>query len=522
MNPIQLYEYGKSRGSYNAPNLFIGGVASTINTPELLADKFQNYASGSAFSVSNIQDFTIVGDDIKCYIAVDYQLNNTNPFTSAQIGAILTYYYDFQRLKSMASSFSGQTNLKYLKLFGLINIGPTSGSLGNCNNLEILDFPNLITWNDNSSINKPESLKIVNIPKCTILGGTAGDNNLFYFTYLNFKIYANTYLQTNNSGGLEGDLVGFTNITWVLNETPPNPITDLSIGAVYGTSAQLNFTAPTGNAIDYYEVYANGVYKNNIQGSGGYCKGLSLDTTYTFEVKPVDVYYNKSTSNTVSQKTNASEPYPVSNIVSYYKMEGNVLDSFGSNNGTPTAIAYAAGTVGQQAVFNGNTSKINAASSDFDFFGTAKLSMIAVINLSSLPASGKTYGIAAIQDTNPGIVDKVIRITSTGEAIFYVFDGAVRNATSAAGEISINTDYVLIGTYDGVNIKIYINGTLKATLAASGTYNMANSILAISHISGTEVGTNGKIDEVAVLNTDLTQIQISEITSKLLSGQSLI
>lgn len=271
-----------------------------------------------------------------------------------------------------------------------------------------------------------------------------------------------------------------------------------------------------------YNIYKDGIFVVSTPNGDayGWVNGLQKGVNYSFTITAVDFAGKESGQ---SEAFITSNNYNSNSLVSYYKMENDVTDSKGTNHGTPTAITYSAGLVGQTAIFNGTTSKILANSSSFDIFGTMPISMVAVVNLTALPASGKTFGITSIQEnTTPGTVDKAIRITSSGQAIFYVFDGAQKHATSPAGEIAINTNYVLIGTYDGVNLKIYINGVLKATLAASGTFNFTNPTLAISHISGTTVSTNGKIDEVGVFDTALNTSAVSDITSLLLSGQSLI
>jgi len=508
MNPIQLFEYGKSRGANLAPNTFIGGISGTTNTAQLLADKLKNYPSGSIFSAANIQNFSIVGDDIECYISTEYRIRQ-----SAFNGVEITYFEDLDKCKAMdIFSFSSASNLEYV-------IFPVLDSIANYSASALQNFLNC------------KQLKTAYFPLCMYYGpdlaqgGSAG-GPIFdgAGNGYDFKVYANNYFSTN----IDGDLTYVENVrggdvVYINNQTAPSPITDLSVGTIYGAAVQLNFTAPLGstNAIDFYEVYANGRYKGRIQ-AGGYCLNLTLNTNYILEVKPVDIYFNKSTSNTVSQTTAATTSYQ-DFIIFYYKTEGNVLDNFGVNNGTATAITYATGLVGQTAVFNGTTSQIKATSQDFDFFGTAKLSMVAVINLAALPASGKEYGIIAIQERDTaGTVDKEIRITPTGQAYYYAFDGAQKKAISAAGEIAINTNYVLIGTYDGVNLKIYINSVLKATLAASSTFNFTSPTLVISHISGTDVAVNGKVSEVGIFNTDLTATRVSDVTSKLQSGQSLI
>lgn len=510
-NPTQFFEYGKGRNF--APNTFIGGVASVINTPALLAAKLKNHPSNSTFAGSNIKSFTIVGNDIQCYIGVDYRIED-NGFSG---NTLLTYYRD---------------------LGGMCKGGFNLGQVGFVPNCLELYFPNVpsvdpVVNNWAFSGTRPNTIYM---PNCLRWGftelyeqypPTAG---VFRGNYIgrDTKIYVHPSMATINAGGLEGDLAYAQSlgciIIYVQNFTAPNPITDLTIGNVYGTALQVNFTAPTGstNAIDFYEVWVNGRYNNTITASGGYATNLNISTVYQIEVKPVDIYYNKSTSNIVTQATASTYTIPTANIVSSWQFENNLLDSYGSNNGTGTAITYASGLVGQAGVFNGTTSKVLSNSSAFDFYGTQQLSMVAVINLTTLPPSGKTYGITAIQENaQPLTVDKTIRITETGQALFYVYDGAIKEAKSSAGKIAINTNYVLVGTFDGTTAKIYINNVLEASIAASGSFNFTNPTLAISSIANPQVSTNGKIDEVTIFNKALTATEVSEINAKLLTGNHI-
>lgn len=282
-NPHQWY---LMRGSnyVGAPNTFIGGVASVISTPALLAAKLQNYPSGTAFSEFSIANFTIIGDDIECYIGVDYIVNSFR-YTS------ITYYKDLGGYCKIVGDecFTGDSSMT-------MAIFPQA--------VELKAFVHL-GWNfTNCTI-----LELCYIPKATIIGLSNLDNIVFRNVKIGCKIYAEPTMATINSGGVEGDLAyaiasRSAIVSYVLNFTAPNPITNLSVGTVGATTIQLNFTAPTGsaNAIDFYEAYANGIYKNKIV-SGGNITGLTTGTSYEIEVIPRDIYYNGSSSNKVTQTT---------------------------------------------------------------------------------------------------------------------------------------------------------------------------------------------------------------------------
>lgn len=291
-NPTQWYLMGLRSGG--DPNTFIGGVSSVINTPALLAAKLENYPSGTAFSAASIQNFAIVGDNIECYIGVDYQIaslafRNTQITTSSP-----TFFYDSdgkcKHLGGSAFYSSRRTGLFYF---------PSAVSIGNAQ-----------FYHENYG-DSDVADRVYYLPNCTNVGTpSVADTAMFGIGAITQKLYANTFLQTNNGGGVDATIQdGITSrglqVVWILNQTPPNPITNLTAGTVTSTSIQLNFTAPTGstNAIDFYEVWINGFPYQNITASGGTVTGLTTGTSYEIEVKPVDIYYNKSISNKITQTT---------------------------------------------------------------------------------------------------------------------------------------------------------------------------------------------------------------------------
>lgn len=349
-------------------------------------------------------------------------------------------------------------------------------------------------------------------------------------------IYAHPSMETINNGGLEADLTYARDsrdaiIRYVTNFTAPNPITDLSVGTVFGTAVQLNFTTPIStNAIDYYELYVNGIYSKKII-SGNYITGLSTNTSYAFEIIPVDIFYNKSTSNTVNVTTAATEPYPISNMTSYYIMEGNVVDRVGTNNGTATAITYEAGTVGQRALLNGTTSFISIPDSDsLSFNGTNDLpfSISYILKLNVL-TSGSQYWIFGKRSGN-SIFEYQFSIYN-GVCYFDIYDTTnsayIRNTFSWTLLNTIDT-FKITHTYDGLGLNgmsTYINNALvSGTRTAIGTYSSMKNTTSPLLWGKRETGNflNGSIDEVSIWNTALTLSQISEINAKLNSGQSPI
>ncbi len=277
MNQISWQIYG---GSNRKANTFIGGVASVISTSVILAAKL-------GIASNKITNFKIVGSDIECRITGNYSIYyfTSNP---PSVRLIITYYRDLDGLvTSIAEQAFYNTVIREVYT-------PNATSIG------MQAFDQNLPDNPNKN-----ELKILYVPRVTTIGDTVLNNIVFRSGNLGGgKIYVHPSLQTINAGGVEGDLAYLATgntIRYVTNFIEPNPITDLSAGTITSTTIQLNFTEPTGNtnSIDYYECYVNKVLQNIITASGQFVTGLTANTSYTIEVKPVDIFYNKSTSNII-------------------------------------------------------------------------------------------------------------------------------------------------------------------------------------------------------------------------------
>lgn len=306
-NPAQWYSYGSNVSGYNT---FIGGIGGTINTKELLAAKI-------GVSAGAIKNFSVVGSEVRFRISINYGSSGTwfTGETSSNRNPGITYYKDIDNKVTslkIGAFYSNQQQMLITRIYfkNVSQIGDYCflGD-GQRSYIQYIDLPNCTSALVGQHFKNLPDLKKVNIPLLTSLGSSALDNNCFFNIPATAKIYANTSLQTSNAGAEEGDIAyargrGAT-IVYVLNQTPPNPITNLSIGTVTSTSIQVNFTAPTGstNAIDFYEVWLNGFPYQEISGSGQTITGLTTGTSYEIEVKPVDIYYNKSSSNKITQST---------------------------------------------------------------------------------------------------------------------------------------------------------------------------------------------------------------------------
>ena len=282
-------------------NTAIGGVSATINTPALLATKL-------GITVGRITNFTIVGSDIKCKITGSYAIPaNSFYFNSTPC----TYYIDSDYLVTSIGNNAfyavGSFNGYDADFQNCITVGASAFGV-NCKRILL---PNATSLGNACFYYGTPVLETIYIPRVTTMGTDVGMQDgayqrVFLLSYLglpmslsNVKIYAHPSMATINAGGVEGDLAyaisrGAT-VRYVTNFTAPNPVTTLATGTVYNTAIQLNFTPPSStNTIEYYECYANGVYKNTITASGQYITGLSPSTSYVIEV--LCYFYNTSFS----------------------------------------------------------------------------------------------------------------------------------------------------------------------------------------------------------------------------------
>jgi hypothetical protein len=224
-------------------NTEIGGVASTLSSPSILAAKL-------GISSSRVSDFIILGSDIKCNINDgSYSL----PQDAFYLNTDITYYKDNGGLVTsfiVNRQFRGATNLHTALFPSLISITDSAfrdtsslkntdftsattignGSSFRFSGIETIEFPNgtdIVSVNNfdgctllksfvapelqhiagNRGFQNCSSLENMYIPKCTILGNTVLDDLIFLNIKTGCAITVNIALQNINSGSPDGDLI---------------------------------------------------------------------------------------------------------------------------------------------------------------------------------------------------------------------------------------------------------------------------------------------------------------------------
>lgn len=211
-------------------------------------------------------------------------------------------------------------------------------------------------------------------------------------------------------------------------------------------------------------------------------------------------------------------------VLAYWRFDdaqGSTAQDSTTNNNPVTLAASTANPTwqtedqciaGKCLYFDGsNDYAETAAAPTLDIGGTTNFSLSTWIRISGKPSVGGSYWQAiAFSETGQGSgdYDKILRINTSGYADFYVYDGNPKNATGST-DLSDGQWHHLTGTYDGTNIRLYVDGQLQATTAASGSQNFTTPQIVFSHHPGTNIFFKGFIDEPKIYQTALSASQVT-------------
>lgn len=145
------------------------------------------------------------------------------------------------------------------------------------------------------------------------------------------------------------------------------------------------------------------------------------------------------------------------NLVSYYKLDSNSNDSVASNNWTDTSISYVAGKISNAASFNGSSSRIVWLAKPSTAAGSFSINLWIKVTTLWTTMSLATYGTNAANQN----IFLYIDASSKVNANFYWGVGAVISSTT----LTTGTWYMITLTYDGTNLRLYVNSSLESTWA---------------------------------------------------------
>jgi hypothetical protein len=237
-------------------------------------------------------------------------------------------------------------------------------------------------------------------------------------------------------------------------------------------------------------------------------------------IDEVKIYNTALTPTQIQQEYTSSVP----SLVAHYPFTGNANDiSSNANHGTVTGATLTADRFGN-------------ANSAYSFNGSGNY--IEIPNSASLESHATTQAYTQmcwmkITGMPAGFAPLIAKSNAAGSTFMYRMYADANNLTQTVNGYGISTDrsasftfsnnvwYQVATTYDGANMKFYVNGNLIGTSAIAVSIN-ANSLPLVlgADFPGSAEYFQGAMDEVKIYNTALSPTQIQqEYTS---SAQTLI
>jgi hypothetical protein len=200
-------------------------------------------------------------------------------------------------------------------------------------------------------------------------------------------------------------------------------------------------------------------------------------------------------------------------LVGYWSFnEGTstIAHDFSGNGNTGTLSgstlpAWTSGKLGYGLTFNNSPSYVSVA--DASSLEPAAITVAAWVNPSSLP----DWATVAMKTTSDSWNDGFgLAHYQGGNGINFFINNYSTN--EASGTLSLNTWSYVVGTYDGSNIKLYINGVLVSSAAYSTLINNSSNVLRIgsgTNNTGAAYPWIGALDEVRIYNRALTATEVA-------------
>ena len=204
--------------------------------------------------------------------------------------------------------------------------------------------------------------------------------------------------------------------------------------------------------------------------------------------------------------------------VSWWKGENNATDSIGSNNGTlHGGITFAAGRVGQAFSFDGSTAQYVSipSTASLNIFGTHTVAFWVKPN--ALPTSGNVYQLVS-KWTN-GYEHKQVSINANGTVTYFLYGTTASSGVTSTTALQPGVWCHVAATYDGANMKIYINGLQDVSTAATGDVGDSSGTLYLGYnpdtaaFAGGEAYFNGLLDEVGWYDKALSATEVANLKS---------
>lgn len=319
------------------------------------------------------------------------------------------------------------------------------------------------------------------------------------------------YLVTaEDAAGNVGPASNQASATVAGDTTPPTvSITAPSGGTTVSGSVSLTAAAGDNVGVVGVQFYLNGVPLGAEDTAAPYSitwnTGGTPNGTYTLTAVARDAAGNTTTSDAVSVTVNNTSAPGLVAAWGFEEASGSTTaDATGNGQtGTLSGATRVNGRYGRGLSFNGGSAMVSVAD-------TALLHLTSGMTLSAwvLPATTSGWRTVMLKETTGGLAYSLYASGDGTRPSGYVHVGS--NDQSVIGTAALSTtawNYLAV-TYDGANLRLYVNGTLVTSRAQSGAIATSTGAFRIGGNTVWGEYFNGLIDEVRVYNRALTATEI--------------
>jgi chitodextrinase len=214
---------------------------------------------------------------------------------------------------------------------------------------------------------------------------------------------------------------------------------------------------------------------------------------------------NSTTSGPRVVNVSNTAPAGLVGAYSFDEASGNtVIDSSGrANTGTISGATRLPGKFGSGLFFNGDTSMVTVPdSSSLDL--TTGMTLEAWVN----PDVLDTWETLLFKETTNNDVYSLYASTNTGLPQAQIFSGGASQPVSGPSALPVNAWSYVTATYDGSNIRLYVNGNQVASVPQTGPISTSSGVLRMGTNNVFHEGYTGAMDEVRIYNRALSASEI--------------
>ncbi len=247
--------------------------------------------------------------------------------------------------------------------------------------------------------------------------------------------------------------------------------------------------------------------------------GLTPNTRYEYRVRAQDAAGNLGF---YSSSAGATTLATISGLVAAYGFEEGTGTTTAdrSGNGLTGTLQSAAWTT--QGRF-GNALSFNGTSSAVSVGDAAPLDLTTGMTLMAwvYPTANGAYRTVVLKEDAPDLAYAIYSSSSPGPPGGYFRGGTVERNASSSSVLALNTWSHLATTYDGANLRFYINGVQAGVTATTGAINVSTGPFKIGGNSIWSEWFAGRIDEVRVYNRALSLAEVvSDMNAAVGSGST--